>query len=1075
MMRLSEGFQTVTLTFDIGASAPPPTMPLAQVVVIGPRNSATDLNGNLFLSNAFDGTPTMSLPPTTNTITNSVTTTPPLITPTWSSYGTRSLISIGGRGDKFSGVNAAGAVYATTPGTALSAAQWNQTSATGFLKQISRDTTGARICGVTTANQLRYATQNIDVALGTTPGPNWTNASAPTGSGGAKWVSVSNGRAVCVAVDNKVYYTANYAIASPVWVNIIAESNQTSFLVNQAVLDDKRVGIITSTNQTWVADLSERGVMDVTGTLTGIGTNKIRWFNSSLNARYIDMLQGRILAIGFDNRIHYKSDYRILSATGWTRVPLPDFTTSEVFLYRGVGGVDSDTFYYNAGASICQSFGARVARLADLTSTQTAEANDTAHWCGCGFVEEKSTHSINNGASSSTATVPLNCSGVTTSGVIQCTSTATAAGGNIIYPTSYAQTLGSNNTSGIHCFGVKPKEGVDAKVRPFRTISTTNTRWNMSPPLAVHFLQDPAAATIINATSALADAVAVAEREATEAERQRGIVDRNTGLITSQFPSSTFNENTYVTDITNARNAASNAEAASGRATPALTIATTNAAIINTTAANTEKTRTETAVNRATTAATAARNAVTTLIERFVTYYADRADNAASSTELETLKTNAENLRSTTTVSNVTDTTVTNIETIVSDATTRQTNATTAFNDATRHADTINTTAGNASKERARQAVTRATTAVTSITPARDAIIAMRREKTVKDSADNANRYANEAEAARNTASQFRDTAFRGSETRATRDSAVTSSRTNSDTSEQKRQAAVGESNIATEQAGILNTPSARSERDRATTAVSRAAAAALAADAAADEAEPIGVELRKLIGWAPNLANIQNTAIPNNVWRGPILSQADSTAGLTMTMGVTDANKVGFWRPMNEPITDNTSDQIWVYTENMELVNLFSRKCLDTSRVDAGQTSDGLSPEMFTCAGRNGQKWFIDSESRIRPINNKNLCLTLTSFTNPPSQPSGNTALRVTLGQPIQLKTCTPNGNKMQRFFTTGGVPLAGRRTPMPGVGAPNAAAAPPIPDPVNREGFRDKYIPREMSLATRYTDDAF
>ncbi len=1060
MMRLSEGFQT-TGTLDTAATAPPGSMGGAQIVVIGPKVNSTDTNNPLFISNSYD-TNFTSL--------------------TWNSYGTIPLIGVGGRDGRLSGLNAAGALYSTRPGTLLSAAQWNQIGVptsppNNTVRQLSRDGNNLAVV-LTPSNAIRLATQNIEGA--TTTAPNWNavnprippqTSNSNASLNGVRSISTSKGRAVCVGQNNKLYYTADYITQGNLtaWFDVMANSNETALQVIQAVLDNTRVGIIartsaTAPNMTYVADLTERGIMAANGTLTASTSRQIRWFNINLNAENIDMLEGRMLAIASDNRIYYKRDYRLTDAASWTRVNLPDFTNREVFLYDNIDG-------YNQNDSACKSLGAEIATLAQVTSAQTAGG----HWCTCGFVTDKSTHYVNNGAEFPTSTTPVRCSGIsvtsgvvtTTPGVKQCVS---ALEGSKISG-SQQQRWGSFMTSRVHCFGVKPKEGADAKVRPFRTISTTNTRWNMSQPLAVHFLQDPNAAL----AGVLADAVAAAEMEATEAERQRGIADTDTGIINISLRAGNFNETSVSNNLANARNAASNAEAARVRAAAALTIATTNAAIINSPAANTEKTRTETAVNRATTAATAARTMVTSMIERIVTFYADRADNHASSTELDRLIRNAETLRSTTTVSNVTDTTVTNIGTILSDATTRQTNATTAFNDATRHADTINTTAGNASKERARQAVTRATATVTSITTARDAIVAMRREKTVKDSADDATRYANEAEAARDTAIQFRDTVFRGSETRETRDSAVTSSRTNSNTSEQKRLDAVGASTTATQEATILNTPTARSERDRATNAVSRAAAAALAADAAADEAEPIGVELKKLLSWSPNLTTIHNTRIRSNVWRGPILSQADSTAGLTMTLGVNDANRVGFWRPMNEPTTDDTSDQIWIYTEEMELINLFSRKCLDTSRIDPLLTTDGLSPEMFTCAGRSGQKWFIDSESRIRPINNKNLCLTLTSFTNPPSQPSGNTPLRVTLGQPIQLKTCTPNGNKMQRFFTTGGVPLAGRRIPMPGVGAPNASAPPPIPEPVNREGFRDKYIPREMSLATRYTDDAF
>jgi hypothetical protein len=191
--------------------------------------------------------------------------------------------------------------------------------------------------------------------------------------------------------------------------------------------------------------------------------------------------------------------------------------------------------------------------------------------------------------------------------------------------------------------------------------------------------------------------------------------------------------------------------------------------------------------------------------------------------------------------------------------------------------------------------------------------------------------------------------------------------------------------------------------------------------------------------------------------WRGPILSMADQTVGLTTSLGKANFSKIGMWGPISAAASDNVSDQIWAYTENMELVNMYNRKCLDWG-------SDA-PPVLWDCHGGNNQKWFVDSEGRIRSMVDKNMCLTVTDYTTTPLTAGGNPVARINGNPPLRLQACTADGNKFQRFVTTGGKILPGLRTSLNGVGS-TASAPPALPtEPINREGF----------LATRETEDAF
>jgi hypothetical protein len=236
----------------------------------------------------------------------------------------------------------------------------------------------------------------------------------------------------------------------------------------------------------------------------------------------------------------------------------------------------------------------------------------------------------------------------------------------------------------------------------------------------------------------------------------------------------------------------------------------------------------------------------------------------------------------------------------------------------------------------------------------------------------------------------------------------------------------------------------------------------------------------------------IEDQCFPNDpatylpiAWQGQVISQVDTTQNVGLCLPFPDKRngvKAGFWGPISSPATDTSSDQIWAYTENMELVNMNNRKCLDTSSLTK-------TPLMWDCNNGITQKWFIDSENRIRSKQYPDRCLTTdgpNTYTTAATTKDPNPVVRLNTsgGMAIDLQPCTADGNKFQRWK------LPGPRVGLQGVGA-SASAPPALPEPINRDGFigtqaepinRDGFAdggtqaePLSTTLAQRTTDDAF
>jgi hypothetical protein len=215
----------------------------------------------------------------------------------------------------------------------------------------------------------------------------------------------------------------------------------------------------------------------------------------------------------------------------------------------------------------------------------------------------------------------------------------------------------------------------------------------------------------------------------------------------------------------------------------------------------------------------------------------------------------------------------------------------------------------------------------------------------------------------------------------------------------------------------------------------------------------------------------IEDQCFPNDpytylpiAWFGPVVSLAETTRnmGLTLSLGGHKGAAVGLWGSISETAssTNYATDQLWAYTENMELVNMHNRRCLDTS---TGATKGGENPTTWDCHGGENQKWFVDSEGRIRSKQVPTLCLTA-GDPNSPSVP-------LPLNSRLTLQTCTNDGNKFQRWR------IPGARAGLNQAVAP-AAAPPALPaEPLNRDGFTDAGSGSSSSkrLLERTTDDAF
>jgi hypothetical protein len=242
----------------------------------------------------------------------------------------------------------------------------------------------------------------------------------------------------------------------------------------------------------------------------------------------------------------------------------------------------------------------------------------------------------------------------------------------------------------------------------------------------------------------------------------------------------------------------------------------------------------------------------------------------------------------------------------------------------------------------------------------------------------------------------------------------------------------------------------------------------------------------------------IEDQCFPNDpatylpiAWIGTVISQADTTRDVGLCLPFPDKKngvKAGVWGPISSPATDTSSDQIWAYTENMELVNMNNRKCLDTSSLTN-------TPLMRDCNNGITQKWFIDSENRIRSKQYTDRCLTTdvaNGYTTAALTTGGNPKVRLITGSATDLQPCTADGNKFQRWK------LPGPRVGLQGV-ATTAAAPPALPEPINRDGFigtqaepigtqaepigtqaeplsnTQEAEPLSTTLSQRTTDDAF
>ena len=200
----------------------------------------------------------------------------------------------------------------------------------------------------------------------------------------------------------------------------------------------------------------------------------------------------------------------------------------------------------------------------------------------------------------------------------------------------------------------------------------------------------------------------------------------------------------------------------------------------------------------------------------------------------------------------------------------------------------------------------------------------------------------------------------------------------------------------------------------------------------------------------------IEDQCFPNDpatylpiAWQGQVISQVDTTQNVGLCLPFPDKKtgvKAGFWGPISSPATDTSSDQIWAYTENMELVNMNNRKCLDTSSLTN-------TPLMWDCNNGITQKWFIDSENRIRSKQYPDRCLTTdvaNGYTTAAIKKDADPVVRLNTsgGMAIDLQLCTSDGNKFQRWR------LPGPRVGLQGV-ATTASAPPALPEPINRDGF--------------------
>lgn len=200
--------------------------------------------------------------------------------------------------------------------------------------------------------------------------------------------------------------------------------------------------------------------------------------------------------------------------------------------------------------------------------------------------------------------------------------------------------------------------------------------------------------------------------------------------------------------------------------------------------------------------------------------------------------------------------------------------------------------------------------------------------------------------------------------------------------------------------------------------------------------------------------------------WTGPIISQADTVEniGLCLPLGQKNGDRAGIWGSVPTTSSDTSWDVVWAYTEDMELVNMNNRKCLDTAFLQS-------TPTVWDCNGGQQQKWFVDSEGRIRSKQYPDRCLT-TDTAN--GYVEGN-PLRLNKSRAIDLQPCTNDGSKFQRW-----------RIPAARVGINQAvapAAGPPaLPsEPIIRDAFTDgsgggsDSKPLAARLAERVTEDAF
>jgi hypothetical protein len=201
--------------------------------------------------------------------------------------------------------------------------------------------------------------------------------------------------------------------------------------------------------------------------------------------------------------------------------------------------------------------------------------------------------------------------------------------------------------------------------------------------------------------------------------------------------------------------------------------------------------------------------------------------------------------------------------------------------------------------------------------------------------------------------------------------------------------------------------------------------------------------------------------------WTGTIISQADTerNVGLTQSLGGHNGAAIGLWGSISEAAnsTNYGSDQVWAYTEDMELTNMFSRKCMDAG---------GAAPCMWDCTGVEWQKWVIDSEGRIRSKNDMNQCLTAIDWTPKPGD--GDPIVQLTINKQVSLKPCTNDGNKFQRWNFPARTGI--NQAVSPAVGPPALPSEPLIRDAfTDGSGSGRDSTPLAARLAERLTEDAF